>query len=157
MPDGMTIGELSRRSGVSQSALRFYERRGLIEARRTDGNQRRYAGATLRRVALIQAGKAAGVPLDRVKQALDTLPAGRSPTKRDWERLSSSWRKELDARIQMLQAVRGRLTTCIGCGCLSLRTCALLNPEDEAARLGGGAHYLRRVSPHERDAAARAG
>jgi len=151
-----SIGELSARSGVSQSALRFYERHGLIEARRTDGNQRRYPAVTLRRVALIQAGKAAGVPLERIRQALDTLPAGKSPTKRDWERLSASWRRELDERIATLESIRGRLTTCIGCGCLSLKTCGLLNPGDEAGKLGGGAHYLRRVSPHGRDLATRA-
>jgi MerR family redox-sensitive transcriptional activator SoxR len=143
----LTIGELSERSGVSQSALRFYEHEGLISARRTDGNQRRYASVTLRRVALVQAGKAAGVPLERVRAALDGLPAGRTPTKRDWERLSRSWANELDERIETLQAIRGRLGTCIGCGCLSLKTCGLLNPDDEAGRLGGGAHYLRRVSP----------
>ena len=147
MAHELTIGELSTRSGVSQSALRFYERQGLIAATRTDGNQRRYASTTLRRVALIRAGKAAGIPLERIRAALDALPAGKTPTKRDWERLSSSWRRELDERIATLEAIRGRLTTCIGCGCLSLRTCALLNPADEAGSLGGGAHYLRRVSP----------
>jgi MerR family transcriptional regulator, redox-sensitive transcriptional activator SoxR len=152
----LSIGELSARSGVAQSALRFYEREGLIDAGRTGGNQRRYTGVTLRRVALIQAGKAAGIPLERIRAALDTLPEGRPPTKRDWERLSSSWRKELDERIATLEAIRTRLTTCIGCGCLSLKTCGLLNPGDEAARLGGGAHYLRRVSPHGRDPAPRA-
>ena len=152
----LTIGELSTRSGVSQSALRFYEREGLISAWRTDGNQRRYASVTLRRVALVQAGKAAGIPLERIRDALAKLPAGKTPAKRDWERLSRSWARELDERIATLQAIRGRLTTCIGCGCLSLRTCGLLNPDDEAAGLGGGAHYLRRVSPHERDLAARA-
>ena len=143
----LTIGELSARSGVSQSALRFYERQGLISARRTGGNQRRFPGVTLRRVALVQAGKAAGIPLERIRAALDELPDGKTPTKRDWERLSRSWRQEIDERIETLLAIRGRLTTCIGCGCLSLKTCALLNPEDEAGRLGGGAHYLRRVSP----------
>jgi MerR family transcriptional regulator, redox-sensitive transcriptional activator SoxR len=147
VPDGIGIGELSQRSGVSQSALRFYEREGLIPAERTDGNQRRYAPATLRRVALIQAGKAAGIPLERIRAALDTLPDGKSPTKRDWERLSRSWRAELDERIATLESLRGRLTTCIGCGCLSLRTCGLLNPDDEAARAGSGARYLRRASP----------
>jgi MerR family redox-sensitive transcriptional activator SoxR len=152
----ISIGELSARSGVSQSALRFYEREGLIAARRTDGNQRRYPAVTLRRVAVVQAGKAAGIPLDRIRTALDTLPDGRPPTKHDWERLSSSWRKELDERIETLQAIRGRLNTCIGCGCLSLQTCGLLNPGDEAAHLGGGAHYLRRVSPHGRDLPQRA-
>lgn len=149
----LTIGDLSRRSGVSQSALRFYERQGLIESTRTDGNQRRYAPVVLRRVAFVQAGRAAGIPLAEVRDALDTLPPGKAPTKRDWERLSRRWRQQLDERIELLQALRGRLVTCIGCGCLSLRTCALLNPEDEAAVLGGGAHYLRRVSPRGRDLA----
>jgi MerR family transcriptional regulator, redox-sensitive transcriptional activator SoxR len=144
VPSELSIGELSARSGVSQSALRFYEREGLIAARRTDGNQRRYPSVTLRRVALVQAGKAAGIPLERIRLALDTLPEGRPPTKRDWERLSSSWRHELDERIRTLEAIRGRLTTCIGCGCLSLKTCGLLNPGDEAAALGPGARYLRR-------------
>jgi MerR family redox-sensitive transcriptional activator SoxR len=156
VPVELTIGELSRRSGVSQSALRFYEREGLIAADRTSGNQRRYHGTARRRVALVQAGKAAGIPLERIRAALDTLPRDRAPTKRDWERLSAAWRRELDERIAALEAIRGRLTTCIGCGCLSLKTCALLNPRDEADALGGGAHYLRRVSPHERDLAERA-
>ena len=147
MPRELSIGELSARSGVSQSALRYYEREGLISARRTDGNQRRYASVTLRRVALVQAGKAAGVPLERIRAALHELPVDKTPTKRDWERLSRSWRRELDERIATLEAIRGRLSTCIGCGCLSLRTCALLNPGDEAGSLGGGAHYLRKVSP----------
>jgi MerR family redox-sensitive transcriptional activator SoxR len=142
VPHELTIGELAARAGVSTSALRFYERQGLIAARRTDGNQRRYPTVTLRRVALVQAGKAAGIPLERVRAALDTLPPDKTPTRRDWQRLSSSWRKELDARIATLEAIRGRLTTCIGCGCLSLRTCGLLNPQDEAARLGPGARYF---------------
>jgi MerR family redox-sensitive transcriptional activator SoxR len=152
----LTIGELSTRSGVSQSALRFYERQGLIVARRTDGNQRRYPSVTLRRVAVVQAGKAAGIPLERIRDALESLPDGKQPTKRDWERLSAGWRAELDERIETLQAIRNRLTTCIGCGCLSLQTCGLLNPHDEAASLGGGSHYLRRVSPRGRDVAQRA-
>src|SRR6195256_1625846 len=105
MSTELTIGELSARSGVSASALRFYERQGLIESRRTEGNQRRYPGGTLRRVALVQAGKAAGRPLERIGAALDTLPEGGSPTKRDWERLSRSWAAEVDARIAMLQAI----------------------------------------------------
>ena len=140
----LTIGELSERSGVSASALRFYERQGLIASQRTTGNQRRYGRVTLRLVALVQAGKAAGVPLERIRGALETLPAGRTPTKRDWERLSRSWARELDERIETLEAIRGRLTTCIGCGCLSLRTCALLNPRDEASARGAGAQYFRR-------------
>jgi MerR family redox-sensitive transcriptional activator SoxR len=146
----LTIGQLSTRSGVSQSALRFYERKGLIAAHRSDGNQRRYPTITLRRVALVQAGKAAGIPLERIRAALDTLPTDRPPTKRDWERLSRHWREELDLRIATLEAIRGRLTSCIGCGCLSLRRCALLNPGDEAAQLGPGARYLVQSRGDER-------
>ena len=152
----LTIGDLSTRSGVSQSALRFYEREGLIEAERTDGNQRRYPTVALRRVAFVQAGRAAGIPLAEIGAALDALPRGTTPTKRDWERLSRGWARQLDERIEILEALRTRLTTCIGCGCLSLKTCLLLNPDDEAASLGGGAHYLRRVSHRERDIARRA-
>jgi MerR family transcriptional regulator, redox-sensitive transcriptional activator SoxR len=140
----LTIGQLSVRSGVSTSALRFYEREGLIAARRTDGNQRRFPAVTLRRVALVQAGKSAGIPLERIRTALDTLPREKTPTKRDWERLSRGWAEDVDARISTLQAIRSRLTTCIGCGCLSLKTCGLLNPGDEAARLGAGARYFER-------------
>jgi len=140
----LTIGQLSERSGVSQSALRFYERKGLIAAERSSGNQRRYPAVTLRRVALIQAGRTAGIPLERIREALATLPTERAPTKRDWERLSRRWRQELDLRIATLEAIRGRLTGCIGCGCLSLKRCALLNPGDEAAERGPGANYLLR-------------
>ena len=142
--DELTIGELSRRSGVAPSALRFYEEQGLIRARRTDGNQRRYERAMLRRIAFVQAGKAAGIPLKRIHDALATLPEGRIPNRRDWERLSKRWREDLDARIATLEALRGRLDTCIGCGCLSIDKCELLNPDDEAAALGAGAHYLER-------------
>src|SRR5512132_1050389 len=132
MPDKLTIGELSARSGVAPSALRFYETQGLIAARRTSGNQRRYERAILRRIALIQAGRAAGIPLERIRAALETLPASRTPTRRDWERLSRAWRDDLDRQIDTLHAIRDRLTTCIGCGCLSIDACALLNPDDEA-------------------------
>jgi MerR family redox-sensitive transcriptional activator SoxR len=142
----LTIGELSGRSGVASSALRFYEAQGLITARRTSGNQRRYDRAMLRRIALVQAGRAAGIPLRRIRAALDTLPADRTPTRRDWERLSRAWRDDLDRRIATLQALHTRLTTCIGCGCLSIDRCSLLNPEDEAGGLGPGAHYLQQDS-----------
>jgi MerR family transcriptional regulator, redox-sensitive transcriptional activator SoxR len=139
----LTIGEVAARSGVATSALRFYEAEGLIAARRTSGNQRRYDRAVLRRVALIQAGRAAGVPLERIRGALATLPGNRTPTRRDWERFSRRWRDDLDERIATLEALRDRLTTCIGCGCLSIDACELLNPDDEAAERGPGAHYLR--------------
>lgn len=138
----LTIGELSRRSGVSPSALRFYEREGLISARRSDGNQRRYDRAVLRRVAVIQAGRAAGIPLRDIRQAISSLPEGRAPTKRDWERLSRRWRRDVEERIATLESLRDRLTSCIGCGCLSLRACALFNPEDAVAPRGPGPHLL---------------
>ena len=143
MANELTIGEVSTRSGVAPSALRFYERRDLIASARTDGNQRRYERAVLRRIAFIQAGRAAGISLEQIGGALETLPRNRTPSRRDWERLSNRWREDLDARIETLQALRERLTTCIGCGCLSIDKCDLLNPDDEAAAAGPGAHYLR--------------
>jgi MerR family redox-sensitive transcriptional activator SoxR len=149
--DELTIGEVAARSGVAPSALRFYERRGLIASTRTDGNQRRYDRAMLRRLAFIQAGRSAGVSLEGIGGALATLPRNRTPSRRDWERLSNRWRDDLDARIETLQALRERLTTCIGCGCLSIDRCELLNPDDEAAARGAGAHYLRAdASPADR-------
>jgi MerR family transcriptional regulator, redox-sensitive transcriptional activator SoxR len=152
MAGELTIGELSARSGVAPSALRFYEREGLIGAERTSGNQRRYDRSMLRRVALLQAGRSAGIPLARIRDALESLPTGRIPTRRDWERLSKSWRADIDERIATLEAIRGRLDTCIGCGCLSIDRCSLLNPDDEAAGFGPGAHYLRQDSARARPA-----
>ncbi len=146
MTSELTIGELSARSGVSPSALRFYEAEGLVAASRTSGNQRRYERFVLRRVALIQAGRAAGIPLERIRVALGTLPSHRAPTRRDWERLSRGWRADIDQRIETLQAIRDRLNTCIGCGCLSIDACELLNPDDEAGAKGAGARYLRQDS-----------
>jgi len=143
----LSIGEVSARSGVATSALRFYERQGLIESTRTDGNQRRYDRAVLRRIAFIQAGRAAGVTLAEIRRSLGGLPRSRTPSRKDWERLSNKWREDLDARIETLQALRDRLTTCIGCGCLSIDQCDLLNPDDEAAERGAGAHFLRNDSP----------
>jgi MerR family transcriptional regulator, redox-sensitive transcriptional activator SoxR len=143
----LSIGEVSARSGVASSALRFYERQGLIDSARTDGNQRRYDRAVLRRIAFIQAGRAAGVTLADIRGALEGLPTRRTPSRKDWERLSNKWRDDLDARIKTLQALRNRLTTCIGCGCLSIDQCDLLNPDDEAAERGAGAHYLRKDGP----------
>ena len=143
----LAIGEVASRSGVTASALRFYESVGLIAPRRTEGNQRRYPRSVLRRVAVIQAGKSAGIPLEEIGTTLARLPNERTPTRRDWERLSRRWQADLDRRIAGLEALRDRLNGCIGCGCLSLRRCALLNPADEAAALGGGAHYLERDRP----------
>jgi len=143
----LTIGEVATRSGVAPSALRFYERVGLIVSTRTDGNQRRYDRAVLRRIAFVQAGRAAGVTLAEIRSALDGLPTRRTPSRKDWERLSNKWRDDLDARIETLRALRDRLTTCIGCGCLSIDQCDLLNPDDEAAGQGAGAHYLTKDGP----------
>jgi MerR family redox-sensitive transcriptional activator SoxR len=138
----LTIGELSARSGVAPSALRYYEDQGLIRSERTAGNQRRYRRATLRRVAFIRSAQRVGLTLDDIAEALATLPEGRTPTKADWARLSRQWRPRLDAQIERLQRLRAKLDGCIGCGCLSLRTCSLNNPDDELAARGPGAVHL---------------
>jgi MerR family transcriptional regulator, redox-sensitive transcriptional activator SoxR len=129
-------GELAERSGVAISALHFYEREGLIASRRTSGNQRRYSRETLRRVAFIRMSQRLGIPLARVREALATLPSDRVPTRKDWARLSAGWRQDLDDRIVHLQRLRDNLADCIGCGCLSLRSCALSNPGDVLALQG---------------------
>jgi MerR family redox-sensitive transcriptional activator SoxR len=138
----LTPGEMSHRSGVAVSALHFYEREGLIVSRRTSGNQRRYARETLRRVAFIRMSQRLGIPLARIREALSTLPTNRVPTSKDWGRLSAGWRSDLDERIVHLQRLRDNLTGCIGCGCLSLKTCALSNPADVLAAAGPGAAKL---------------
>lgn len=136
------IGELAARSDVATSALRFYEARGLIWAERTAGGQRRYQRATLRRVAFIRAGQRVGLSLTAIGAALAELPDQRTPTKADWVRLSRSWQTHLDAKRAELDALQTKLTGCIGCGCLSLRSCALFNDRDAAAARGAGARYL---------------
>jgi MerR family redox-sensitive transcriptional activator SoxR len=144
MPVGhLTIGELADRSGVAASALRYYEAQGLIESERTTGNQRRYRRVTLRRVAFVRAAQRVGLTLDEIHEALDTLPSGRTPTKADWSRLSRDWRPRIDEQIGRLERLRDRLDGCIGCGCLSLDTCALQNPGDVLAAEGPGAVRLR--------------
>ncbi|MDQ3553484.1 MAG: redox-sensitive transcriptional activator SoxR [Chloroflexota bacterium] len=142
LPDHIPIGELAARSGVATSALRFYEARGLIAAERTAGNQRVYPRPTLRRVAFIRAAQEVGLTLDEIGRALASLPSGRTPLKQDWERLSRPWRDRVGERIADLERLRDRLTGCIGCGCLSLRTCRLLNRDDRLAASGAGARYL---------------
>ena len=135
----LTIGQVAVRSGVAPSALRFYEAEGLIAAERSDGNQRRYPRAVLRRVAVIQAGRTAGIPLASIRAALALLPADRPPSKRDWARLSRAWRRDVEERIALLERVRDDLASCIGCGCLSLRACPVYNRDDELAVQGPGA------------------
>lgn len=138
----ITITELARRSGAAASALRYYEARGFIVSTRTAGGQRQYPREVLRRVAFIRAAQTVGLSLEQVKAALDTLPGQRTPTKADWQRLSSAWRPLLEQRIAALVALRDQLSSCIGCGCLSLRSCALYNPADAAQRRGAGARFL---------------
>ena len=138
----LTIGDLSARSGVATSALRYYEVQGLISSQRTTGNQRRYQRSTLRRVAFIRSAQRVGLTLEEISAALRTLPEGRTPTKADWARLSRDWRPRIDAQIERLERLRDKLDGCIGCGCLSLRTCALSNPDDVVAARGPGAAYL---------------
>lgn len=136
------ISELAARSGLAASALRFYETAGLIECIRSSGNRRRFPRSTLRKVAFIRAAQNVGLTLDAIKSTLDNLPSGRTPTKADWENLSSKWTAMLDEKIAALNRLRNSLSACIGCGCLSLERCVLYNPGD-AARAGGfGARYL---------------
>lgn len=142
MPPELTPGQLAERSGVAVSALHFYEREGLVESRRTAGNQRRYSRDTLRRVAFIRTSQRVGVPLADIRAALDTLPQGRTPTKKDWARLSRGWRTELDRRIEQLERLRDTLDQCIGCGCLSLRSCRLNNRDDVLGEDGSGPRIL---------------
>lgn len=143
--DELTVGELARRAGFAASAVRYYEAQGLIEGTRTPGGQRRYQRSVLRRLAFIRAAQTVGLSLDEVRAALATLPEGRTPTKADWNRLSHTWRGRLDEQIAGLVALRDGLSTCIGCGCLSLRRCALSNPDDVVFSNGAGAGYLPAV------------
>ncbi|MGY0005170.1 redox-sensitive transcriptional activator SoxR [Micromonospora sp. I033] len=138
----LTIGQLSTRSGVAPSALRYYERLGLIRAERTGGNQRRYARTELRRVAFIRISQQVGVSLEEIREALDSLPSGRTPTPDDWAALSRAWRDRLDERIRLLGKLRDDLDGCIGCGCLSLQRCTLYNPGDALAAEGSGARLM---------------
>jgi MerR family transcriptional regulator, redox-sensitive transcriptional activator SoxR len=134
----LTIGELSERSGVATSAIRYDEGRGLVSSRRTPGNQRRYERAMLRRLAFVRTAQRVGLTLEEVEEALATLPSNRTPTKADWTRLSRGWRPRLDEQIARLERLRDTLDSCIGCGCLSLRRCSLNNPGDVVATRGPG-------------------
>jgi MerR family redox-sensitive transcriptional activator SoxR len=139
----LTIGQLAERAGVATSAIRFYEERGLVRSQRTTGNQRRYQQAELRRIGFIRTAQRVGLSLEEIADALSTLPEGRTPTKADWTRLSRTWRPRLDEQIRRIELLRDQLDGCIGCGCLSLRTCSLRNPGDVAAAAGPGPVYLQ--------------
>ena len=141
MSDLISIGEVSRRSGVTASALRFYEERGLISSERAGGGQRRYPRPVLRRIAFIVFAQRIGLTLDEIGRELAKLPPGRAPTRSDWSRLSRGWTSRIDLRIAELERLKLGLTECIGCGCLSLERCQFANPGDRAARLGPGPRY----------------
>ncbi|WP_416485727.1 redox-sensitive transcriptional activator SoxR [Streptomyces sp. CL12] len=138
----LTVGQLAARSGAAVSALHFYEAKGLITSRRTGGNQRRFSRDTLRRVAFIRAAQRVGIPLATIRAALAELPEERTPTREDWARLSQAWRSELDERITQLNRLRDHLTDCIGCGCLSLDTCVLSNPDDRFGERQAGSRLM---------------
>ncbi|MGK5630135.1 redox-sensitive transcriptional activator SoxR [Streptomyces sp. URMC 123] len=140
--DRLSIGELASRSGMATSALRYYEDLGLIHSERTAGGQRRYARSTLRRVAFIRAAQSVGLSLEETGAALARLPEDRAPTATQWNAVARTWTGRIDEQIADLQRLKARLTGCIGCGCLSLRKCALYNPEDRASANGAGARYL---------------
>ncbi len=140
--DPLTIGQLAQRSGCTESALRFYERQGLVASTRTTGNQRRYQRGVLRRLAFLRAAQNVGLSLDEIRDVLATLPSNRTPTQADWTRISAVWRQRLDDQMAALAALRDGLQSCIGCGCLSLKRCALSNPQDRLAAEGPGARHL---------------
>lgn len=142
LPRDLSVGEVAARSGLAVSAIHFYEAQGLIRSWRSPGNQRRYPREVLRRVAVIKVAQRTGIPLAEIRDALATLPDGRTPTAQDWRRLSAQWKAALDARIERLARLRDQLSDCIGCGCLSLRSCPLRNPWDQLAEEGPGARLL---------------
>ncbi len=136
------VGDVAKRSGVAISAIHFYETKGLLNSWRNAGNQRRYPREALRRVSIIKVAQRLGIPLASIKAALDSLPKGRTPTDQDWRKLSARWHSELDDRISQLTRLRDQLTGCIGCGCLSMKSCPLRNPCDELAEEGPGPRLL---------------
>jgi MerR family redox-sensitive transcriptional activator SoxR len=142
----LSVGFVAKRCAVNVSTLHFYEKKGLISSWRNQGNQRRYKADVLRRVAVIKAAQKMGITLEQIKQAFMSLPNQRTPDKRDWEKLSKAWQQLLNERIMQLMTLRDSLSGCIGCGCLSLKSCPIYNPNDELAQQGSGAVILNRNS-----------
>ncbi len=138
----LTISQVAKRTGLAASALRFYETKGLIRSTRTSGNQRRYHSSMLRKISVIQVAQKLGVTLSEISEAFASLPDDRSPTKKDWDKLARQWGQQLDERIAMLERLRTHLGGCIGCGCLSFKLCALVNPDDTIASHGAGPRYV---------------
>ncbi|MEM6460619.1 MAG: redox-sensitive transcriptional activator SoxR [Pseudomonadota bacterium] len=145
--EGLAIGELARRTGLAVSAIRFYESQGLLTSERNAGGQRRFLRSDIRRLSFVQIAQQLGFTIDQIRRQLESLPEGRTPTKADWSRISRGFRRELDARIDLLSRLRDNLDGCIGCGCLSLRKCRLYNPDDRARSLGYGPRYLMGDKP----------
>ncbi|MEL7040956.1 MAG: redox-sensitive transcriptional activator SoxR [Pseudomonadota bacterium] len=142
MKRGLSIGDLAARTGLSVSAIRFYEEKGLLRSERNAGNQRRYIGSDIRRLSFILIAQQIGLTIEQIKDVMASLPDGRTPTKSDWGKISRSFRNTLNERIAMMERMRDRLDGCIGCGCLSLKACSLYNPDDRAYRLGVGPRYV---------------
>lgn len=142
MENMLTIGEVAQRSGLAASAIRFYERQGLVHSERTPSGQRRFRRDVLRRIAFIRVAQRVGLTLEEIVSALAVLPVDRAPSRQDWKRLTGGWQDRIDQRIALLEALQGGLSQCIGCGCLSLRTCALANPDDVVGRSGSGPRFL---------------
>ncbi|EPJ46309.1 MAG: redox-sensitive transcriptional activator soxR [Osedax symbiont Rs1] len=142
-----SVGKVAQRCGVKVSTLHFYEEKGLIQSSRNNGNQRRYKGEVLRRIAIIKAAQKIGISLASIKTAFAALPDNRTPSKQDWQLLSSAWRDDLNVRIAYMEKLRDSLTGCIGCGCLSMSNCPIYNPEDKLSAEGSGAVILDRHSP----------
>lgn len=140
-----SVGKVAKRCGINVSALHYYEQQGLIRSGRNAGNQRRYKPEVLRRIAVIKAAQRVGVSLEEIKRAFESLPDHRTPTVEDWEQLAQRWQRLLDGRIAYLQSLRNNLSGCIGCGCLSMASCPLYNPQDELAQVGSGPVLLERA------------
>jgi len=140
--DHLTIGQVAERCGIATSAIRYYEKQGLVSSVRTSGNQRRFTREVIRRISFITAARAVGRSLDEIAATLAELPATKAPSQADWERIAASWRPRLDAQIEQLTTLRNKLDECIGCGCLSLERCAIYNRDDEIAVKGPGPRYL---------------
>ncbi|NUU31738.1 redox-sensitive transcriptional activator SoxR [Arthrobacter sp. C9C5] len=141
----MSIGEIASRAGITVPTLRYYEERGLVHSQRTTGNQRRYKRMSLRRLAVIAAGQRVGLSLEQIKSALDELPLDKAPSQADWTAMSQRWAGLVARRISELQVLERSLESCIGCGCLSLGRCSLINPDDAAAAEGSGSRWSRRA------------
>ena len=140
-----SVGRIAERCGVNVSTLHFYEKKGLIKSWRNSGNQRRYKPDVMRRIALIKAAQKVGIDLESIKLAIAALPENRTPSIRDWEKLGTLWRDELNGKIAYMEKLRDSMTSCIGCGCLSLKKCPIYNQDDKLAEKGSGAVILDRV------------